>query len=255
MKKILLSIAGFDPSGGAGVLLDIQVFSRMGFAGMAVPTADTEQNTQGVKEVHPRDGDLIGRQYGALKEDVFFSGIKIGMIGSRSNLFLVGDILLENREIPVVVDPVFFSSSGRALLENKALPDFLSVLGGRMDLITPNLNEAGLLADMTIDNPETAAEAARRIYDHSGAACLIKGGHFEDDPVDFLFDGKQEYQWKRKRLAGEVHGTGCFFSAAALAYMAAGETPAGACEKAGDWTHRAIRSSIQLGKGRRIIIP
>jgi hydroxymethylpyrimidine/phosphomethylpyrimidine kinase len=254
MMKVLLSIAGFDPSGGAGILLDMQVFRKMGFAGMAIPTADTVQNTSGVKNVQPHSKDLLLRQYQSLKEDVSFSGIKVGMISTKSNLWAVAEILAENQGIPIVVDPVMDSSSGYSLLEESAAREVLSVLAGKMTIITPNLKEAVYLSKIKIRNLKTAADAARRIYSRSGTACLVKGGHLPGDPVDILFDGKQEFRWRRSRQAVDVHGTGCFLSSAILALMACGKTQAQACEEAGNWAVSIMAKSKKLSKGRRVIV-
>lgn len=254
MKKVLLSIAGFDPSGGAGILLDMQVFTKLGFVGMAIPTADTVQNTSVVKDMQPHSKDLLRRQYQILKEDVSISGIKVGMIGSRPNLAAIAEILLENQGIPIVVDPVLVSSSGHVLMEKKAAGDFLSVLSGKMSLITPNLKEAGCLSGASVRNLRDAAAAARIIYSRTGSACLIKGGHFPGDPVDILFDGKEEFHWKRPRLQGDIHGTGCFLSSAILGFMVQGMAAAQACKEAGEWITRVIEKSVKLGKGRKVII-
>ncbi len=252
-KKALLTIAGFDPSGGAGILLDLQVFQKMGFAGMAVVTADTVQNTMSVKGVHPHDEDILLQQYNFLKEDVSFSGIKIGMIGSRTNLAAAKSILSENQGIPIVVDPVLSSSSGYSLLEDKAVEEFISVFAGKATIITPNIHEAERLAGIPAGDLKSAAEAARKIYGKMNAACLLKGGHLPGEPIDILFDGHEELRWKRKRHTGDVHGTGCFLSSAVLGFLAQGVNMAQACEKAGNWTSKAIKNAVVLGKGRKVI--
>jgi hydroxymethylpyrimidine/phosphomethylpyrimidine kinase len=252
-KRALLSIAGFDPSGGAGVLLDVQVFRSMGFVGMGVPTADTVQNTLSVKAIHPHAENILRRQYRFLKEDVSFSGIKVGMIGSKANLIAVGSILTENQGLPIVVDPVLASSSGYSLLEDKAVEEIISAFTGKATIITPNIPEAERLSGMPVRDLRTAAEAARKIYGELDAACLLKGGHLPGDPVDILFDGEQEFRWKRKRYTAEVHGTGCFLSSAVLGFLAQGASLVQACENAGDWAGQVIRNAIVLGKGRRII--
>lgn len=252
-KKVLLSIAGFDPSGGAGILLDVQVFKSMGFAGMAVPTADTVQNTLSVKAMHPHDENTLLRQYRVLKEDISFSGIKVGMIGSQANLFAIGSILTENQGLPIVVDPVLSSSSGLSLLEDQAVEEFISVFAGKAAIITPNVPEAVRISGIAIKDLRSASDAARKINKKMNAACLLKGGHLPGDPVDILFDGKQEFRWKRKRHAADVHGTGCFLSSAVLGFLVQGFSLAHACEKAGHWTSQAIKNAVVLGKGRKVI--
>ena len=146
MIPILLSIAGYDPTGGAGLLLDIRVFNSLGWEGMGIATAVTAQNTSRVLDVVPLSRVSLVRQYAALKDDVSVAGIKTGMLGSRKHLAAVGRILEESAGRPVVVDPVLGSSSGFPLFEESGLKDYLPFLKGRASIITPNIPEAELLA-------------------------------------------------------------------------------------------------------------
>ncbi len=252
-KKVLLSIAGYDPSAGAGVLLDVSVFGRFGFAGTAILTAVTAQNTQGVEEVRCLAPRFLNRQHRALAKDFGISGIKVGMIGCRENIPALGRILAEHSGIPIVVDPVFKSSSGRWLLERTAIPEFASSLRGRLSLLTPNLDEAEHIARRKVRDLEGMKEAAARIFDLVGAPCLVKGGHLEKKAVDALFDGRQFHLFKGRKISRDVRGTGCFLSAALLCFLIKGYPLPEACALASAETRRAIRNSVYLGKGRAVL--
>jgi hydroxymethylpyrimidine/phosphomethylpyrimidine kinase len=136
LKKILLSVAGHDPTSGAGVSLDLKVFQLLGFQGMAVLTSITSQNTKGVRKVHCLSPELIWDQYKILCEDVSFSGIKVGMVGCEKNIEVIKRILDDNPDIQKVVDPVFKSSSGAWLLEKDSIPNYISEIKGKASLLT-----------------------------------------------------------------------------------------------------------------------
>src|SRR5512135_1908730 len=152
--KTLLTIAGHDPSGGAGAGLDLRVFERLGFRGAAVLTAVTAQDAVSVKQVHHLPPALVRSQYRALAGRTALAGIKVGMAGSLENLEAAAGILGRHRGLPRVVDPVFLSSSGAALLEKKAAASFLRVIRGTASLLTPNLGEAAVLAGRRVETVE-----------------------------------------------------------------------------------------------------
>jgi len=253
MKKILLSVAGYDPTSGAGASLDLKVFHHLGFQGMAVLTSVTSQNTKRVKKIHCLSPEFIWEQYQTLCQDVSISGIKVGMVGCRKNIQVIKKILEYNPNIPKVVDPVFKSSSGAWLLEKESIPGYISGIREKASLLTPNLSEAFLISGIKIENTEDMKKAARTIYSLSGIPCLLKGGHFPAQMVNLLFDGKKFYLFKKKKLKKNVHGTGCYLSSSLLAHLAKGYSLEKACLLATELTHRAIKSSIQIGKGQRII--
>jgi hydroxymethylpyrimidine/phosphomethylpyrimidine kinase len=252
MKKILLSVAGFDPSAGAGTLLDLKVFGRLGFRGVAVLTAVTVQNTVRVHEVIPLPAGLIADQFEVLAGDMTFAGLKIGMAGSRDNLAEIAKILRAGRGRPRVVDPVFRASSGAPLFDTAAVPEFLPAIRGQATVLTPNLEEAGQLTGRPIADVKGMREAAEDIYDLGRIPCLVKGGHLAGDPINLLFDGKTTALFGRPRIRKDVHGTGCLFSAALLGYLARGKALVKACELATDFTAQAIREAVRTGRGRMI---
>ncbi len=252
MKKTLLSIAGFDPSGGAGVLADLRVFRELGFHGAAALTALTIQTTSAVKKVKPVAPAFLSAQIRALDEDLDVAGIKIGMAATAGHLRIIGRFCASHPEIPRVVDPVFRASSGKPLLDREGRTAFLSVLRGGATVLTPNLDEAGALAGSKVETVEGMIGAARAIAKTIGFPCLIKGGHLEGEAINVLHDGRQAYLFGRPRLNRRVHGTGCLLSAALLAYLAKGKSLPAAAALAADFTREAISKSVRVGRGRLV---
>ena len=252
-KKILLSIAGYDPTSGAGVSLDLKVFQLLGFQGMAALTSLTSQNTKEVRKVHCLSPNLLWDQYQALCEDVSFSGLKVGMVGCGKNIEVIKRILTDNPNTPKVVDPVFKSSSGAWLLKRDSIPSYISEIKGQASLLTPNLEEAGMISGIKIKNTEDMKKAAKSIFSISSIPCFIKGGHFPRQMVNLLYDGKEFYFFKKEKIRKRVHGTGCFLSSSLLGYMVKGNSLEKACLLATQLTHKAIKNAIKIGQGQCII--
>jgi len=253
MKKVLLSVAGFDPSGGAGVLMDIRIFESLGFRGMAVLTALTVQNTIEVRSVLPLPAAVIRNQYEALASDVRPAGIKSGMLGSKEGVAALRRILSRHPGLPRVVDPVLRSSSGASLLESGLRSAFLTAVRGNASILTPNLAEASWLAGIPVRNPADMREAARAVFDVIGVPCLVTGGHLPKRAVDILYDGRSESSFEHEKLRRDVHGTGCCLSSAVLGYLARGRSLESACGLASEFVHGAIRRSAKAGRGQRLI--
>ncbi len=249
MKKALLTLAGFDPSSGAGATLDLRVFNSRGYYGLAVLTSVTVQNSSRVYDYRSLSPDLVRQQYRQLRSDFKLSGLKVGMVGSRKLFPVIKDILSENRRLPVVVDPVFRSTSGGWLLEKQSLKNYLKAISGKITLLTPNLTEASLLLGQKIDTPEKMAEAARQLAELTSSACLVKGGHLIDRAVDILFDGRRIFRFQKRKLPLDVHGTGCFLSSAILCYLADGRSLPEACQKASHWLQLRLRSPLKISRG------
>jgi hydroxymethylpyrimidine/phosphomethylpyrimidine kinase len=251
----LLSIAGYDPTAGAGVLLDTAVFRRFGYHGLGIITSVTVQNTVGVKAFSCLRSPSLGAQYRALAEDVKLSGLKVGMLGCRENILPVARILREQELVPRVIDPVLRSSSGRWLLEKQAVPGLVPMFRDLFSVWTPNMDEAGWLSGAASGSLESMKEAAVRIAGEAGAPVVVKGGHLPKAAVNVLYDGARFYLFEKPKLAGQVHGTGCFFSAALLALLASRVPLTEAVRSATDITHEAIREAVRLGRGRLVISP
>jgi hydroxymethylpyrimidine kinase/phosphomethylpyrimidine kinase len=252
MKPTLLSIAGFDPSGGAGILVDLKVFRDLGFHGAAAPTALTVQTTRTVERVESVRPASFVRQIEALDGDLAVAGIKVGMAATEANLYAVGRFIAAHPDIPRVIDPVFRSSSGKPLLDPKGRAAFVPALRGRATVLTPNIDEAGFLAGLRVSTVEDMAFAARVIAGELRFACLVKGGHLEGEAVNVLFDGTKTFLYGRPRLKKDVHGTGCIFSAALLAYLSKGKDLPTAAARAADFTHAAIAKAVRAGRGRPV---
>ncbi|MBE0712426.1 MAG: hydroxymethylpyrimidine/phosphomethylpyrimidine kinase [Candidatus Aminicenantes bacterium] len=250
MTKNLVSIAGYDPSAGAGVLLDIGVFERLGFRGFGILTAVTAQNPERVDRVFPLAAHAVVGQFGRLSETAVIAGIKVGMLATAENMAAVRRILGQNRHVPRVVDPVFRSSSGAVLLEKKAWPLFLDILGGKADLITPNLEEAEILVGGPVRSVPAMRKAAAEITRAGRIPCLLKGGHLKDKAVDVLYDGREFTDFEHGRSVKDVHGTGCFLSSAILGHLAEGRTLKEACRLGIALVGKAIREAVPAAAGR-----
>jgi len=250
--ETLLSVSGFDPSGGAGALLDVRVFNRLGFHGAAVLTALTVQDTRGVDAVAEVPAWLVGKQFKALKRDLRIAGVKVGMLGSARGVEIMKEILEQTADVPRVVDPVFRSSSGLWLTKKRALSAFLDAVKGRATLITPNLSEAELMTGSRPRTVDGMTRAARRIQELTGLPCLVKGGHLKGLPVDVLFDGRRVYRFGHRRIGRDVHGSGCFLSSAILAHLAGGAALEEACRSAVRMTVAALAASTVVGRGRAV---
>lgn len=250
MKKILLSVAGFDPTSGAGVALDLKVFQRYGYYGMGILTSLTSQNTQTVKEVLCPSSRFLLAQYRHLNADVTFSGIKVGMIGCADNIDAIAQILSDNPNIPTVIDPVFKSSGGKWLLEKKSIQPYMEKIRGKASLITPNLAEAGWISGLKCRNVAEMQTSAEKIYELTSIPCLLKGGHLPDQNVDILFDGKTFFRFQNEKLTKTAHGTGCFLSSTILCHLVNGEPLDQAVSLAIETTHKAIKNAVQIGKGQ-----
>jgi hydroxymethylpyrimidine/phosphomethylpyrimidine kinase len=252
LKKVLLSIAGFDPTAGAGACLDLKVFQSFGYHGMGILTSLTAQNTKGVINVHCPSSRFIREQYRSLKSDVDFSGIKVGMIGCAENIDPIIRILSENSGMPIIIDPVFQSSGGEWLFEKKSIPIYMKQLRGKASLLTPNLKEAELISGIKIENVPDAEKAAQQIFEMTHTPCLVKGGHLRKENIDILYDGKKFDTYKNKKLKTKVHGTGCFLSSTLLCYMAKGEPLDQATSLAIHATHKAMKKTLRIGSGQAL---
>ena len=251
-KKILLTVAGFDPTSGAGISLDLRVFSKYGCYGIAIVTSLTVQNTQGIKKIHCPSSQFIWEQYQHLKKDVNFSGLKVGMLGTQDNIPAVIEILSDNPDIPRVIDPVFRSSSGRWLLEKKSIPVYGHKIKGKASLLTPNVMEAELISGLKIQKEADMVKAAEKIYASTQIPCLIKGGHLEERNVDILFDGNRINRYRSQRLQKTVHGTGCFLSSAVLCFLVSGYPLETAVSWASKATREALKKTVKIGNGQEV---
>lgn len=249
--KTVLSIAGSDPSGGAGVQADLKTFCAYTVYGMAAITALTAQNTVEVKDIFPVPSTFLVKQLKAIFEDIRIDAVKIGMLGTLDNVVAVSHFLEEANIPNVVLDPVLVSTSGWSLLEEDAIRLMKETLFKLCTIVTPNLMEASVLTGMKVADVNSMKEAANDIYTKTGVQnVLIKGGHLEGKATDILFDGKKFEIYEAPKGPKPAHGTGCTLSSAIAAGLARGFDMKTSVSKAKDFVLKGIKSGFEdIGKG------
>lgn len=249
----VLSIAGSDPSSGAGIQADIKTFSSLGAYGLCVITAITSQNTKKFSRVKAVSNDMIQSQLESVLSDFKISTIKIGMVYSSGIIKTVSSILKKTM-IPIVLDPVIESTTGGTLLEKKAFSDFKKFLIPLSHVITPNVPEAERLSGLKIRNEKDMRRAAKKIQSLGAKNVIITGGHFHGKvSSDFVLDGDKFYSFSAKKIPITIHGTGCTFSASLAVALAKGKTLKDAVRFAKEFTTESIKSSQKLGSGIPIV--
>jgi hydroxymethylpyrimidine/phosphomethylpyrimidine kinase len=251
MKKPVLTIAGSDPSGGAGVQADLKALSANGVFGMSVLTSITAQNTCGVSSVFHLPSAIIEAQLDAIFSDISVKTIKTGMLATPDIIAIVSNKLATQTIDHLVVDPVMVAKGGHVLLEDEGIASLKSELCPQAFLITPNIYEAQVLSGMTINSIAEARAAAKIIHQLGCRHVLITGGHLQDQPgTDLLYDGRFFRMLKGEYIQTQhTHGTGCTLASAIAAHLAKGKSITNAVEAAKAYTTEAIRHSFPLGKG------
>lgn len=251
--KTALSIAGFDPTSGAGITSDIKTFQAHKVYGVGVVTSLTAQNSLRVKHVETISISFFKDQIDALLDDIVPDAAKSGMIYAKDIVRLICAELDYGRIKNMVIDPVITSTSGKALLKRDALHNFMDEMIPRCRVITPNIPEAETISRIGIRGIKDMYRSAENIFNLGAANVIIKGGHLKDDAVDVLFDGDRFYEFKSKRISGSYHGTGCVFSAALAANLALGSPVPEAAKKAKTFVERAVKNSLCIGKGMKFL--
>ncbi len=249
--KTVLSIAGSDPSGGAGIQADIKTLTVNGIYAMTAVTALTAQNTQrvtGISEVSP---EFLEKQIDAVFEDIRPDAVKVGMVFSASLIRKVASCLKKYKAENIVIDTPITASSGARLLEEEALKTLKEDLLPLAALITPNLDEAGELAGLSVKTKDDMLRAAEKISVEYGCDVLLKGGHSADDPDDLLYRKDGTHRWfKGRRIDNKnTHGTGCTLSSAIAADLAKGYDVEEAVALAKEYLTEALASGLDLGEG------
>lgn len=242
----LLTIAGSDSGGGAGIQADLKTFSALGCYGMSAITALTAQNTTGVRAIHAIPPQMLRDQIDAVIEDIGVDAVKIGMLHAPEIVQVVADAIDRHQLRQVVLDPVMIATSGAVLIENEAVQTLVQQLFPRVHLITPNLDEAGFLVGHTLKNESDMESAADQLLGVGARAVLIKGGHLSGDTVADLFVNSQGQKWwlRAPRIhSPNTHGTGCTLSSAIAAHLALGDP----IEQAIENSHAYIRQALQAG--------
>jgi hydroxymethylpyrimidine/phosphomethylpyrimidine kinase len=251
-RTIVLTIAGSDSGGGAGIQADLKTFARFGVHGTSAVTAVTAQNTIGVRAWERVTPDLVRAQIDAVAEDLRPAAIKSGMLADAEVVHVVADAIRRHALSPYVLDPVMAATSGAALLTDDAIGAIARELVPLATLVTPNLDEVALLLGERPTHVPGMERAARTLVESLGArAALVKGGHLAgDELVDVLFDGTAVREFSHARIATtSTHGTGCSLSAAIAASMALGDSLERAVERGLAYVARAIGTAPGLGAG------
>jgi len=246
----ILSIAGSDPSGGAGIQIDLKTFQALGAYGMAIPAALTAQSSGGVRltfHVPPRD---LSRQIEVLLSDIKPDAVKTGMLLTQQAVNAVAKAVRKHRIRILVIDPVIRASSGKMLLKPDAVRALKRDLFPLAHVITPNIPEAEVLTGMRILTDEDMDFAAGKLLDMGPRYVLIKGGHRKGPAVDTLYGGKTVLSFSTVRSKGEFHGTGCVLSSAIAVFIGKGLPVEKAVEKAKLFVEKMLKKAKRVGKGK-----
>ena len=249
MKKVL-SIAGSDCSGGAGIQADLKTFSAHGVFGMSVIVSVVAENTSRVIDIQDVTPEMIQKQLDAVFEDIEVDAVKIGMLSTPACMKAVAEKLHEYQPLNIVVDPVMFAKNGCPLMNPDAVHTLIQHIIPCAFVITPNIPEAETIAQMEIKTLTDMEIAAKRIYQMGCHNVIIKGGHSVGDAVDVLYDGTQFYYYEAQRIQTKnTHGTGCTFSSAIASNLALGMSIAEATRHAKKYVTTAIAHALPIGKG------
>lgn len=254
MAVCALTIAGSDPSGGAGLQADLRIFSSLGIAGLSAITAITVQSSQGVRSVHLTDPSVLTAQINTLFTDRIPEATKIGMMGAEPQVLAVSAVLGAYRPPHIVLDPILVSTSGTPLIDDPGRRALITELLPLCDLVTPNLDEAAALTGQKVENLEEMRSAGAKLLSMGAKAALVTGGHLTGTPTDVLVTKPAGsivvQEFRRLRVKTEhTHGTGCFLSSAIAAYLAFGASLVEAVDIAGGLLNNALRAPVMIGKG------
>ncbi|GEK57524.1 bifunctional hydroxymethylpyrimidine kinase/phosphomethylpyrimidine kinase [Marinococcus halophilus] len=246
----VLTIAGTDPTGGAGIQADLKTFQECEAYGMSAITSVLAQNTTGVQQVEHMSLELLQAQLDSVFDDIMPDAIKTGMIATPAMIRTTVN-MLKKHELPVVIDPVMVATSGDSLAEEETLEVMKREFLPTAAVVTPNMAEAANLTDLPVHTLEDMEAAAKKIVDELGArAALVKGGHMKEDAVDILYvDGDIHYFRSPRTDTKHTHGTGCTLSAAIAAKLARGKSIYLAVQESKEYITNAISNPLEIGKG------
>ena len=253
--KRVLTIAGSDSGGGAGIQADLKTFSALGCYGTSALTALTAQNTVGVSAIHPVPVEVIQKQIKAVLDDIGIDAVKIGMLHSSEVIEAVAEMLKTYSPQNIVIDPVMVATSGDPLLQDSAIESLMKILVPIADIITPNIPEAEIFLGRKIERQSDLPEAAEKLSHLGCRAVLLKAGHLKEDLlVDYFYDsvsGEMTELPSQRLYTQNTHGTGCTLSSAVASFLAHGYKPADAVKKAKNYISEAINagSGYTIGRG------
>ena len=246
--KSVLSVAGSDSSGGAGIQADIKTMTMNGVYAMSAITSLTAQNTLGVRSIFNSSPDFLKEQLDAVFEDIFPDSVKIGMVPSKELIDVLADRLKYYNAKNIVVDPVMVSTSGSKLIQSDAIEFLVSELLHVATLVTPNIPEAEILSNMKICDEGDMIKASKYIEEKYGCSVLLKGGHCVNNANDLLYEKGKVTWFKGKRIDNpNTHGTGCTLSSAIASNLAKGYSLAESVKKAKDYISEALLEGLDLG--------
>ncbi|WP_406454091.1 bifunctional hydroxymethylpyrimidine kinase/phosphomethylpyrimidine kinase [Streptomyces sp. NBC_01622] len=249
MKPLVLTVAGSDSGGGAGIQADLKTMLALGVHGMSVVTAVTAQNSLGVQGAWELPAEAVRAQYRSVVDDIGVQAVKTGMLASAELVETVAE-LLAGTDAPAVVDPVGISKHGDSLLADSALDAVRTKLLPVATVATPNLDEVAQLTGVRVDSEERLREAAQAVLAYGPRWVLIKGGHLSGDAVDLLSDGTEEHWLRAPRYDNRhTHGTGCTLASAIAAHLAMGRSVPEAVAAAKEYVTGAIAAGFALGGG------
>ncbi|WP_121667477.1 bifunctional hydroxymethylpyrimidine kinase/phosphomethylpyrimidine kinase [Mesonia aquimarina] len=250
----VLTIAGFDGSGGAGIQADMKTISALGCYATSALTALPVQNTTGVKSIFSIPEKVVGEQIKTIMEDIFPDAIKIGMVHTSALVAIIVEKLKHSPNLPIVFDPVMVATSGDKLIKEETIQTIIQQLFPIANVITPNLDEAEILAHMKIETVEEMKIAGKKIMELGCQSVLLKGGHLKTEKLTslyFLPDGNIERFEFSKYETNNTHGSGCTLSSAIASYLAQGKSLLEAVSLGQDYIHQAIfhGKDVTIGKG------
>ena len=249
MKKVL-TIAGSDCSGGAGIQADLKTFSAHGLFGMSVVVSVVAENTSRVIDIQDVTPDMIKKQIDAIFEDIAVDAVKIGMLSTPECMKAVAEKLVQYKPENIVIDPVMYAKNGCPLMAETAVDSLIEFIIPLADVLTPNIPEAEKIIGKSITNIEEMEAAAREIYEMGCKGVIIKGGHREGSALDVLYDGNEFTHFETERIdTKNTHGTGCTFSSAITSGLALGLSLKEAVARAKEYVTTAIKHSLEIGKG------
>ena len=250
--KTALTIAGSDPTGGAGLQADLKVFKAFDVSGLSVVSAVTAQNMEGVDSIFPVDKNAFEKQLRVLLPDIRPDALKTGMLYSGWAVQIAGEILREFSLTNLVIDPVTVSSSGMSLADSGTLDSIRQILFPSARVITPNIYEASVLTGIMIEDKKDMEEAAVVLKKMGPDVVVITGGHLDEKAVDLYYDGEVHFI-EDEKIPGEYHGTGCAFSAAVTALLAHGHSPLESVRRAKEFVGTAIKKASHPGEGMGLL--
>jgi hydroxymethylpyrimidine kinase / phosphomethylpyrimidine kinase / thiamine-phosphate diphosphorylase len=247
MKKIL-TIAGYDPSSGAGVTKDLEIFYSLGIHGISAPTCMVLQGPQGVRDVYPVPYPQFYEMVDMVKEVLPIDGIKIGAVWNEAYVDKVASFLNGVGNVLLVIDPIVAAKNGTRLLTDTGLKRMIEMLFPKADVVIPNLDEASAITGKKVSTLKDMRDCAKRLLDLGPKTVVIKGGHLKGEPVDLFYDGKEFMSFKRKRIDRTVHGTGCIFSSLMISFLANGYDEREAFVASGNAMGELLGDSYRIDK-------